>query len=109
MHSYRAVPDPRRCVEVCIAVVGPVDGHVGSGPAAIITQQLVIATLTVGALNLSIPSEALRHRGFMTEFLDRYNPLLNVTDSTSCPRRRPGAANKSTRSCIDRSTSLRAS
>ena len=57
-------------------------------------QQMVIATLTARALNLSIPSEALRYRGSMVEFLDRYSPLLNVTDSASCLRGRPGAANR---------------
>jgi hypothetical protein len=53
---------------------------------------MVIATLTARALNLSIPSEALRYRGSMTKFLDHYNPLLDVTDPTSCSRHRPGAA-----------------
>lgn len=52
-------------------------------------QQMAIATLTARAFNLSIPSDALRYRGSMAEFLDRYRPLLDVTDSTRRPRRRP--------------------
>lgn len=54
-------------------------------------QQMAIATLTARALNLSIPGEALRYRGSMVDFLDRYRTLLDVTDSTRRPRHRPGA------------------
>lgn len=43
-------------------------------------QQMAIATLVARALRLSIPSEALRYRGSMSEFLDRYRPVVNVTD-----------------------------
>lgn len=40
-------------------------------------QQMTIATLIAKALNISLPGEALRYRGCMTEFLDRYQPLLD--------------------------------
>lgn len=57
-------------------------------------QQMAIATLTARALNLSIPGDALRYRGSMAEFLDRYQPLLDVTESTSRPWRRPGTTTR---------------
>lgn len=57
-------------------------------------QQMAIATLTARALNLSIPGEALRYRGSMAEFLDRYRPLLDVTDSPGRPRHHPGATTR---------------
>ena len=41
-------------------------------------QQMTVATLLAKALNISIPGEALRYRGCMTEFLDRYQPLLDI-------------------------------
>lgn len=47
-------------------------------------QQMTIATLTARALNLSIPGEALRYRGSMAEFLERYRPLLDVNGPVRC-------------------------
>ncbi|TAN02477.1 MAG: hypothetical protein EPN36_16620 [Rhodanobacteraceae bacterium] len=41
-------------------------------------QQMTIATLIAKTLNVSLPGEALRYRGCMTEFLDRYQPLLDA-------------------------------
>lgn len=41
-------------------------------------QQMTIATLIAKTLNVSLPGEALRYRGCMTEFLDRYQPLLDM-------------------------------
>lgn len=40
-------------------------------------QQMTVATLIAKALNVSLPGEALRYRGCMVEFLDRYQPLLD--------------------------------
>jgi len=40
-------------------------------------QQMTVATLIAKALNVSLPGEALRYRGCMAEFLDRYQPLLD--------------------------------
>ncbi|HET8700598.1 MAG TPA: hypothetical protein VFL97_02905 [Nitrococcus sp.] len=40
-------------------------------------QQMTIATLLAKALNVSLPGEALRYRGCMDEFLDRYQPMLD--------------------------------
>ena len=41
-------------------------------------QQMTIATLLAKTLNVSLPGEALRYRGCMTEFLDRYQPMLDI-------------------------------
>lgn len=38
---------------------------------------MTIATLLAKALNVSLPGEALRYRGCMDEFLDRYQPMLD--------------------------------
>lgn len=40
-------------------------------------QQVTIATLIARSLNISLPGEALRYRGCMAEFLDRYRPMLD--------------------------------
>jgi len=40
-------------------------------------QQVTIATLIARSLNISLPGEALRYRGCMSEFLDRYRPALD--------------------------------
>lgn len=41
-------------------------------------QQMTVATLIAKTLNVSLPGEALRYRGCMTEFLDRYQPVLDM-------------------------------
>lgn len=40
--------------------------------------EVAIATLTAKALAIPLPGEALRYRGSMIEFLDRYQPLLGM-------------------------------
>jgi len=40
--------------------------------------EVTIATLTAKALDIPLPGEALRYRGSMIEFLDRYQPLLGT-------------------------------
>lgn len=47
-------------------------------------QQLAVATLTARALNLSIPGDALRYRGSMSEFLERHRALLDASGLTNC-------------------------
>lgn len=53
-------------------------------------QQMTIATLVAKTLNISLPGEALRYRGCMAEFLDRYQPLLDTRYPTLRGFIRPG-------------------